>query len=425
MSRARVALVSIAGALALLLFDVPASAQVVADIRVHGNHTTPDAEVLSLAGIGVGQAAEPDIARKVAERLRRSGRFDDVEVRLRYRSLSESGDVALVILVREHPVPDPGPQTPVLAPIVRTLRNGMFLPIVDYTDGYGLTYGLRTTFPGTFGRDSAVSVPLSWGATRRAALEVGRTFRQRLSARVEGGAAFTGRENPFYRVDDNRREAWMGVFATLAPGIRAGAHASLAGVSFDGLDDRLFRYGVDVALDTRQDPVFPRNALYARLSWDRLETRASHGVNRYGIEGRAYAGLAGQAVVLVRAMHAWSDGSLPVYERYLLGGGASLPSSASLRGYRAGSFSGDSIVSGTVELRVPLDSPLSVGKAGISFFADTGAAYDRGTRLRDARFHHGAGGGVFLLVSVFQVSVEMGVREQGGTRFHVLSGFQF
>ena len=41
---------------------------VVGEVRVHGNHTTPDADVLRLANVQVGQAFTPAILDDVASR---------------------------------------------------------------------------------------------------------------------------------------------------------------------------------------------------------------------------------------------------------------------------------------------------------------------------------------------------------------------
>ena len=68
---------------------------------------------------------------------------------------------------------------------------------------------------------------------------------------------------------------------------------------------------------------------------------------------------------------------LPPYLQSLLGGWSSL------RGFAAGSFIGDTMVTGSLELRIPLTTPLSVGKLGVSAFVDTGKAYDKGQRFDD------------------------------------------
>src|SRR5512144_360831 len=65
---------------------VPVAVNVV-DIRVHGNHTTPDAEVIRLSGVTVGVAFSDDLIHRAEAQLRRSGRFRQVEIRKRYASI--------------------------------------------------------------------------------------------------------------------------------------------------------------------------------------------------------------------------------------------------------------------------------------------------------------------------------------------------
>jgi outer membrane protein insertion porin family len=110
---------------------------------------------------------------------------------------------------------------------------------------------------------------------------------------------------------------------------------------------------------------------------------------------------------------------LPPYERFLLGG------ADSLRGYRAGTFAGDALGAASAELRVPVNSPLSFARMGLDAFVDVGGAFDHDTRVRDASFHPGYGGGAFMFASVFQINADVAVRRGGGVRVHIMSGFRF
>jgi len=51
------------------------TAEVLAEIRVHGNVLTPDAEIRRLAGIDVGAAVTPETPAQVAARLKDAHRF--------------------------------------------------------------------------------------------------------------------------------------------------------------------------------------------------------------------------------------------------------------------------------------------------------------------------------------------------------------
>ena len=385
----------------------PAAAEVVVEVRIHGNYTTPDADVLQIAGLTIGQPLDAETVREVERRLRRSGRFEDVEIRKRYRSLAESSEVVLIIVVREHPVPDEGP--PVLRPLKQVAGSMLLLPILDYVDGYGFTYGGRVTFAGALGNDSRISVPATWGGTKRVAVEFDKSFARGPFTRVSGGAALSRQKDPYFQLDEDRREAWIEGRRHVTRSVSVGVRGGLADVTFGELDDRLAAVGADVTLDTRADPVFPRDAIFASASWDVLDPRGSSSVSRYRLDARGYIGLIGQSVLSVRWQFGASNGPLPSYERFLLGG------ASTLRGYRAGSFSGDRLMAASTEVRVPLSSPMGISRAGITLFADVGAAYDRGVRLADTRFHVGGGGGVFLVASLFRVNLDIGFREGGGT----------
>jgi len=392
-------------------------AEVVAEIHVHGNYSTPDSEVIRLSGLTLGQALGPSTVDEARARLKRSGRFVGIEIRKRYRSLDASSDVALVIIVQEYPVPETTPSP--LRPVRRILGGGMFLPILTYTDGYGLTYGGRVSFVDGFGKGGRLSVPLTWGGTKRAAAEFEKTITNRLIDRLTAGVSISRRTNPHYRIDDDRREATIGVSRLVRQAVRAGAHAGISGVTFGAIEDRLALVGADVTLDTRADPVFPRNAAFADAGWEHLRFRTGSPVNRFRLDARGYVGLVGQSVLSLRARFARADRRLPPYEQFLLGG------AETLRGYRAGSFAGDGVAAASMELRIPTSSPLSFVRTGVDIFADVGTVFDHATPLRETRFHQGFGGGVFMLASIFQINADVARRRGGGVRLHVMSGFRF
>jgi len=97
--------------------------------------------MLRIAGITTGSPFSAGGEEALAERLRRSGRFDAVEVRKRYRSLTDQSQVAIIIFVTERPGVEKGGVMP--GPMKR-LRNAiMASPALEYTDGYGVTAGGR------------------------------------------------------------------------------------------------------------------------------------------------------------------------------------------------------------------------------------------------------------------------------------------
>ena len=404
---------------------VPVAERLV-DVVVHGNHTTPDDDVIAIAGLTVGGPLAADAVAAATKRLESADRFEAVDIRKRYRSIERFDEVVLVILIDERPHPMELPGPPVMKPF-RTLRDGlMFLPLISYTDGYGLSYGAQFSFADVLGKRSRIGVPLTWGAERRVAVELERKFSRGPVSRVEGGGGLVRREHPFYEVPDRRGEVWARAERALPLALRVGGGVRWSDISFADesapvldLDDRLLASGVDVTLDTRTDPTFPRNAVYARAAWEHLDFEAQPARNRTTLEGRGFLGLFGSSVLALRATHGRADGALPPYERWLLGG----PSS--VRGFSTGSEVGDRIVSGSIELRLPFSSPLRVAKTGVAVFLDRGAVWNDGQRLADADWKQGYGAGVFAIATVFQLRLDVAHGQGRGTRVHFSAGLSF
>jgi len=90
-----------------LVLTAPAGAQtsagIVAEVRIHGNHTTPDADVLAIVGEVIGKPATEALVTEVVARLEKSGRFEGMEVRKRFRSIENPDDILLMVVVDEAP----------------------------------------------------------------------------------------------------------------------------------------------------------------------------------------------------------------------------------------------------------------------------------------------------------------------------------
>src|SRR5689334_8362712 len=125
-------------ALLLSLFLAAQSAGVVAEVRVHGNHTTPDADILAIVGDVVGKPATDQLIDEIQKKLEKSGRFDGVEVRKRFRSIENPDDILLMVVVDEVPGIDDLNLTP--GPMKKFWSSGMFMLILHSEDGYGFAY---------------------------------------------------------------------------------------------------------------------------------------------------------------------------------------------------------------------------------------------------------------------------------------------
>ncbi|HEX8028473.1 MAG TPA: BamA/TamA family outer membrane protein [Vicinamibacterales bacterium] len=389
---------------------------VVGEVRVHGNHTTPDADILGIVGDIVGKPATDELIADVANKLERSGRFDGVEVRKRFRSIDNPDDILLMIVVDEVPGVDPLDLTP--SPMKKFWSSGMFMPILHSEDGYGLTYGARISFVDLLGPRSRVSVPMSWGGERQARVQLERAFQTGPINRLSAEFGIGHEDNPHYEIGDTRVAFGARVESAPWGWLRFGLGGRQEDVQFGDLDDTVSRVNGDVTLDTRVDPAFPRNAVHATFGAERLSFDASRATRRTA-DVRGYVGLFGKWVLAVRGLSILSDNTLPPYEQNLLGG------AANLRGYDAGYKANDNIGAASAELRIPITSPLSIGRFGVKAFVDWGAAYAHGGKLKDQTFDRGIGGGAYLHLTLVSMSLDVARSNNGDTRFHFGMGVTF
>jgi len=393
---------------------------IVGEVRVHGNHTTPDADVLGIVGEVVGKPATDQLIAEIESRLERSGRFDGVEIRKRFRSIDDPDDILLMVIVDEFPGIDEfditGGKVP--SPVKRFWSSGMFMPILHSEDGYGFTYGMRTSFVDRLGSRSRVSVPLTWGGERQARVQLEKSFRSGPIERIAGDVGIGRRENPHYGIGDRRLSLGGRVESAPASWLRFGAGGRRDEVRFGDLIDTVARFGGDVTIDTRVDPAFPRNAVHATFGIDRVTFDAGR-ANQKRADMRGYVGLFGQTVLAVRGLAVTTDTPLPIYEHNLLGG------AANLRGYEAGIKAGDNLAAASVELRIPLTSPLNVGRFGVKAFVDWGTIYGVGEKLEDQTFERGIGGGAYLHLTIVSISLDVARSLSGNTRVHFGMGVTF
>jgi len=407
----------LAALLVVMACAAPAAAQEhIVEIRVHGNHTTPDQDILNIAGLAVGETPTPERLAAAEAKLRDSRRFESVEVRKRYESISDLSQILIVLLVDEVPGVSKDNLTP--GPLTRFKAVAMWLPILRFEDGYGFTYGARTAVVDRIGPRSRIAVPLTWGGERRAALEVERAFDRGPFSTIRGSAALDRRVNPHFDVPDSRREVGVQADRTLLPWLRAGADARIANVSFRGLDAFHRAAGVHAVVDTRLDPSFPRNEVLASVGWQRIafETGSSPVLST---DLRGYVGVYRGMVLALRARTVRASSPLPPSEQTLLGG------SETLRGYRAGYAAGDGIAATSAELRVPLTSPLDIGRFGVKAFVDHGTTWPAGVSLSTRHFEQGIGGGIYFGAAIVNGGIDVAQARDGSRRWHFGLGVSF
>jgi len=385
----------------------------IAEIHVQGNRLLSDAEVVALAAIAVGDPFRPETLEDVRARLVASGAFEDVDVRKRFASISDTTRVAVVILIDAHPVGVAVPDAVGAVPRVVGRPgpdNLMLLPRLGAEDGYGLTYGVELAFVEPVGERSRLAVPLTWGGTRRAGAVFSQEFAGGPVSRVEVGAALERRRHPSLGIGDSRRRTWA-VAERHVGAVTVEGSAEYARVRFGAIDEPMATVGAAAAFDTRVDPTLPRDAVYVRAGVSRVWFPGPAGrLHRVGVDLRGYVGLLGQSILVARATRLSANGPQPAYLQPLVGGWSTL------RGFEAWAFRGDQATSGSLELRLPLSKVLSAVRTGVSLFVDAGAAAPHGRPVRRQRFHVGSGVGLWFAAPGLQLGVSVAHGRGAGTR---------
>jgi outer membrane protein assembly factor BamA len=221
-------------------------------------------------------------------------------------------------------------------------------------------------------------------------------------------------------VDDRRTEVWVGADRKVVDALRVSGQASVSDVRFGLIDERVAIYRVGLELDTRRDIGFPRDAVFARAVWQWLDPAGgAAAVSQPQLDARGFIGLFRQSVLALRAQYQGASAAVPAYAQPLLGGGGSV------RGHRMGMRAGDRLAAASAELRFPLNSPMSFGKAGVRLFVDTGAVWDVDERVRTTRFSQGVGGGVFLGAAFVNLQLDLAHDLRGGARLHFATSVSF
>ncbi len=137
---------------------------------------------------------------------------------------------------------------------------------------------------------------------------------------------------------------------------------------------------------------------------------------KYSADFRYYYRMgASEDVLAVQLGVGYADGTMPLSQRFAVGG------SDSLRGYKDDQFKGNSMLRGTLEYRVPL-----MKKVQGVLFTDTGYAWDKNTEdnfdLGLMKYSYGVG--LRVNSPLGPLRLDYGIGEDGG-RFHFSFGGQF
>jgi hypothetical protein len=176
------------------------------------------------------------------------------------------------------------------------------------------------SFVDVLGPRSRLSAPLTWGGERRAVAEFERSFERGPFTRILATGGVWRREHPSLDIGDRREGGTFLAERAVTPWLRIGGTASSASVHFGDTSDTLSTAGLEATVDTRRDPAFPRNAVFASVRWERLWFDQAADTSRLQADLRGFLGLFGPAVLAVRVQQSRAADPLPAFEQALLGG---------------------------------------------------------------------------------------------------------
>jgi outer membrane protein assembly factor BamA len=380
------------------------SEETITEILIRGNIKTPDETIIRLAGIQTGVPAATLDLEDLKRKLMRSGKFEWVEAAKRYRSLSLTERVVLVVTVKEK----------------ESIKSKlMVFPILSGSDEYGLDYGASFAAKDVLGFKEKLSMPLTWGGIRRAAMEGEFSLRNPVFRTLTLAGEISRKENPHYNKGDYRKGFRVALQRRLSR-LEFNVQSGWTGVRYDARSADLASIEAGVILDTRQNINLPRDAVYAGISYKRLAILdGGPRYDLYTLDLRGYKGLIGQTILAGQFLYRGASGRLPDYERPFLGG------ANTLRGYEPGAFTGDNAAIASLELRMPLTSLRKIYHAGIDVFTDGGAIYDYGTSLGNSKFKHSAGVGGYFLIAGIGLKVDLAYNMHDAFRVHFSTGFRF
>ena len=279
---------------------------------------------------------------------------------------------------------------------------GMWLPIIEYADGYGFTYGARISFVDTLGPRSRISVPLTWEANAAPHFG-GPRVRQRSLSRIEGGISISRREN---HVPGRRH----------TPGR---AHPCRARVD-------------DVVARRRRDANAVSSSAAQANDTSRLDSTSSsirewirHTRATRSTWSRASSSYVSRASALSPIVHRVSR--LPRADRSPRAGGsrhvdsrdrsAACPRQALLEATRRCAATSSVIVPATTWRRFPPkcggpSSPLNIGRLGLKALRRCGDGVCVRREAGDRRFDRGIGAGVFFTATILRAGLDGGVARE-------------
>ena len=409
-----------------IAFPIASSRQrreTVTAIQVHGNTATPDDEVRRLADVRVGMPFDAQTTvDEVAARLRAAKRFEQRRgaeaVRVDRRPVADRPRHHRRRRAGAHR-DDRRSRSTRPASSAAARPNIMFLPVLDARGR--LRLHLRRALRAgrsVAGKNSRLSFPLTWGGDEEAGAELEKTIRRGRRSIVSSPADRVVAGGPIRssRRTTTARACGCAASASSCARCGSGATAGWQHVSFVDLRDRFAHAGADVVARhaPRSHPGAQRRLRAGRVGAfgpSRSDSRSEPAPTAR--RARLPRPVRPEHPRRPRAARRDSSEPLPPYLQPLLGG------MANLRGFKAGTAVGDTLVATSAELIVPLTSPLHVGedrRQRRSPMAARSTTRASGSRIR--RCSEGYGGSVWFSAAFLRLNFAVAHGRGASTRVH-------
>ena len=227
----------------------------IVDVRVHGNHLTPDADVIRLSGLVKGSPFTATTIDEATKHLKQTGMFDDVDVLKRSVSIDDLPRSSMTSSTKGRCDRNAGYSG--RAAEDRAARSRQPVMHADHRRRGRIRMALRRRVALAAGRqEQPIVISADGGGERRAGAEpstISRTAACSLAARSRAARIRSMALPP--------PSAW----ARATTGACRGAPARGRSIAFGESAETVKSIGV-TRPDTRLDPLLPRNAIYVKGS---------------------------------------------------------------------------------------------------------------------------------------------------------------
>ncbi|MCX7974541.1 MAG: BamA/TamA family outer membrane protein [Candidatus Aminicenantes bacterium] len=350
--------------------------QTIAEILIFGQAKTKEEVIRRALNLKKGQPYDPNILEKKKKELLDLKIFSVVEIEARQ---TEKG-VSLWIFVKE--------KSPFFFEQISDYRNEIYNHFLGLRAGFKNLWGKNQQLwlSGTVGNlkkwelgyENKYQVQFFWG------LNLGESWSKNgfydFKEKRLTGKIFLGRKISFFRV-----QFWAN-YEKIAIELES---------SYDKGPKKLFKVGLDISYNRKDEEIFPSKGLFGQIALYRaFDQKAKFIYDRYHLEISSFFNLWKRNVLALNFKTSLTGGNAPLFERLYFGG------LKTLRGLAIWTYSGNCFIVFSSEYRIPVSSerkPLENKAPGtvLYLFSDIGSLTERKEDFRLKEFKANCGLGFF------------------------------